>query len=89
MERLLLNASALWLWTPEESEVESGEYQDNADIHGKPFPESVSEEQNIYTDYNDCHRHHVKYDSNLAAHLRLLAYRLDRHPSTITFLRLC
>jgi hypothetical protein len=84
-----LNAGALWSWTPEESEVESGEYQDDADICGKPFPESVSEEQNIYTDYDDCHRYDVKHDRNLAAHFRLLAYRLNRHRSTITLLSLC
>jgi len=40
--------------------VESSEYQDNANIHYQPFPESVSEEHEIYTDYNGCHRHHVK-----------------------------
>jgi hypothetical protein len=37
---------------PEESEVESPEHQDNANIHGQPFPESVSEEREIYTDYD-------------------------------------
>jgi hypothetical protein len=33
----------------------------NANIHYQPFPESVSEEHEIYTDYNGCHRHHVKH----------------------------
>ncbi|MGH6878598.1 MAG: hypothetical protein ACREHV_14645, partial [Rhizomicrobium sp.] len=33
--------------TPEESQVESCEHQDNADIHYQPFPESVSEEHDI------------------------------------------
>jgi putative oxidoreductase len=28
----------------------------------------VSEEQEIYTHYNGCHRHHVKHDSYLSAH---------------------
>src|ERR1700674_5481273 len=55
-------------WTPEESQVESCEHQDNADIHCQPFPESVSEEHEIYTDYDGCHRHHVKHDSYLSAH---------------------
>jgi hypothetical protein len=32
-------------WMPEESPVESSEHQDNANIHGQPFPESVSEER--------------------------------------------
>jgi hypothetical protein len=50
-------------WRHEESQVESSEHQDNANIHDQPFPESVSEEHEIYTDYNDCHRHHVKHYS--------------------------
>jgi hypothetical protein len=55
-------------WTPEESKVESCEHQDDANIHCQPFPESVSEEQEIYTDYDGCHRHHVKHASYLSAH---------------------
>jgi hypothetical protein len=55
-------------WTPEESQVESCEHQDNANIHCQAFPESVSEEHEIYTDYDGCHRHHVKHDSYLSAH---------------------
>src|SRR5208283_1332038 len=55
-------------WTPEESQVESCEHQDNANIHCQPFPESVSEEREIYTDYDGCHRHHVKHDSYPSAH---------------------
>jgi hypothetical protein len=59
-------------WTPEESQVESSEHQDNANIHRQPFPESVSEEHEIYTDYDGCHRHHIKHGSylfTLHAHL--------------------
>src|SRR5271163_4597 len=52
-------------WTPEESEVEGTEHQDNANIHGQPFPEAASEEHEIYTDYDGCHRQHVKHDSYL------------------------
>jgi hypothetical protein len=59
-------------WTPEESEVESCEHQDNANIHCQPFPESVSEEHEIYTDYDGCHGHHVKHDSYLSAHFSIL-----------------
>jgi len=55
-------------WTPEESQVESCEHEDNANIHCQPFPESVSEEHEIYTDYDGCHRHHVKHDSYLSGH---------------------
>src|SRR5579872_972507 len=58
-------------WTPEESQVESCEHQDNANIHCQPFPESVSEEDEIYTDYDGCHRHHVKHDNYLSAHFSL------------------
>jgi hypothetical protein len=66
-----LNAIAPCSWTPEESQVESSEHQDNATIHCQPFPESVSEEHEIYNDYDGCHRHHLKHDSYLSAHFRL------------------
>jgi hypothetical protein len=59
--------------TPEESKVESCEHQDNANIHCQPFPESVSEEHEIYTNYDGCHRHHVKHDSYLSAHFSKIA----------------
>ncbi len=52
----------------EEFEVESSEHQDNANIRRQPFPESVSEEREIYTDYDGRHRHHVKHYSYLSAH---------------------
>jgi hypothetical protein len=46
----------------EYQEVESYEQRDNANIHCQPFPESVSEEeQEIYPDYDGCHRHRVKH----------------------------
>ena len=38
-------------------------------MHYRPFPESVSEEGEIYSDYEGYHCHHVKYDSCLSAHL--------------------
>lgn len=53
---------------PQESQVERCEHQDDSNIHCQPFPESVSEEHEIYTDYDGCHRHHVKHDSYLSAH---------------------
>ena len=68
MWRFPLNAIAPCSWTPEESQVESCEHQDNANIHCQPFPKSVSEEHEIYTDYDGYHRHHVKHDSYLSAH---------------------
>jgi hypothetical protein len=54
--------------TPKESQIESCEYQDNANIHCQPFPESISEEHAIYTDYDGYHSHHVKNDNYLSAH---------------------
>jgi hypothetical protein len=62
-------------WTPKESQVESCEHQDDANIHYQPFPESASEEHEIYTDYDAYHRHHVKHDSYLSAHFSILASR--------------
>jgi hypothetical protein len=53
----------------EESEVKSYERQDNANVHCQPFPQSVSEEREIYTDYDRYHRHQVKHVSYLSAHL--------------------
>ncbi len=65
---VLRSLAQICSWTPEESQVESSEHQDNANIHCQPFPESVSEEHEIYTDYDGCHRQHVKHDSYLSAH---------------------
>ena len=56
---------------PEESQVESSEHQDNANIHCQPFPEMVSEEREIYTDYDGYHRHHVKRDGDPSANFSL------------------
>jgi hypothetical protein len=63
-----LLAIASCSWTPEESQIESYEHQDNANIHSQPFPESVPEEHQIYADYDGYHRHHVKHVSYLSAH---------------------
>jgi hypothetical protein len=52
----------------EKSQVESREHQDNANIRYQPFPESVSEERDIYTDYDGYHHRHVKHDSYQSAH---------------------
>jgi hypothetical protein len=63
-------ATAPCSWTPEEPQVETYEYQDNANIHCQPFPESVSEEHEIYTNDEGYHGHHVKHGSYLSAHFR-------------------
>jgi hypothetical protein len=57
----------------EKSQVESCEYQDNADIHHQPFPKSVSEEHEIRADNGGHHRQHVKRDSYLSAHFSTLS----------------
>jgi hypothetical protein len=57
---------------PQESQVESCEHQDNANVHCQPFPESVSEEQEIYTHYDGRHRHDVKHNNYLSAHFSAL-----------------
>jgi hypothetical protein len=53
---------------PKESEVKSCEHQNNADIRCEPFPELVSEETEIYTDYDGYHRRQIKANSYLSAH---------------------
>jgi len=70
-------------WTPEESKVEGYEDQDNANIHCQPFPESVSEERDIYADYDGYHRHHVKHDSYLSTHFRLVAPSSTTTPTPV------
>jgi hypothetical protein len=47
---------------PQVSQVESGEHQDNSNIHYQPFPKSVSEERQIHSDYDRYHRHDVNHD---------------------------
>jgi len=65
-------------WTPEETQVESCGHQDNANIHCQPFPESVSEEHDIYADYDGCHHHHTK----MAASRRQRSSRRPSHHTT-------
>ena len=55
-------------WASQESQVERREHQDDSNIHHQAFPESVFKEREIYTDYDGCHRQHVKHDSYLSAH---------------------
>src|SRR5580692_13218920 len=51
-----------------ESQIESCEHQDNADIRHQPWPELVSEEQDIDADDDGSHRHHKKDSSHLSPH---------------------
>jgi hypothetical protein len=55
---------------PEEPQVESSEHQDDANIRHQPFQESVSKEDEIYTDDDGCHRHHVQHDNDLRSHFQ-------------------
>jgi hypothetical protein len=75
-------------WTPEESQVERCEHQDDANVHCQPFPESVSEERKIHTDYDGCHCHHVKRDSGLLAHVSLHGLYVKEGANVRTALRL-
>jgi hypothetical protein len=52
---------------PEESQVEGYEDQNDANIHHQPFPDSISEEREIDTDYDSGHRHRVQRQSDLSA----------------------
>jgi hypothetical protein len=62
------SVGGLFSWTPEESQVESYEYQDDANIHCQSFPESISEECEIYADDDGHHRHHVEHPDYPTAH---------------------
>jgi len=55
-------------WASEESQIESREHQDNANVRYQPFPESVSEERDIQTNYDGYHCHDVNCDSDLFVH---------------------
>jgi hypothetical protein len=50
----------------------------NANIHYQPFPESVSEEHEIHTNYNGCHRHDVKHYSYPIAHFSTTSFHFLR-----------
>jgi hypothetical protein len=58
----------LFSWTPQKPPIERCEHKDDSNIHRQPFPEAVSEEDQIHTDYDGCHRHHAKHDRYLSAH---------------------
>lgn len=58
-------------WPLEESQVESCEHQDNANVHCQALPESISEEPEINTDDDGCHRQEVKRAGDVLAHFSL------------------
>jgi hypothetical protein len=63
----LSRASAL---LKEESEVEGSEYQDNSYVRRQPFPEPVSEEQQIDRDDRGCHQDPVECNDEAGFSLR-------------------
>jgi hypothetical protein len=71
----------------EKSQVESREHQKNAYIRHQPFPESISEERQIETDYNGCHRHRVEHNAYPSAHFSNASFHDG--PSAWEFRRHC
>jgi hypothetical protein len=69
-------------WALQESQVESCEHQDNSYIHCQPFPEPVSEEQEINGNYNSYQQHNAEYDRCLFSHFRSSAQSIS--PSAIS-----
>jgi GNAT superfamily N-acetyltransferase len=63
-----VGAAALGLRVLHESQIEGGEHQDNADVDQQPFPESILEEQQIYTNNNGYQHHTVKHDRHVLCH---------------------
>jgi len=59
----------------QESQVESREYEDDSYIHCQPFPEPVSEEQEIDGDDDGDHQRDIKCDSGPCSHLILRSRR--------------
>src|SRR5215813_10783356 len=54
--------------TSQESEIESGEYQNDSDVDRQPRPEPVPEEQDIDRNDDGCEQQHVQYGSRLTSH---------------------
>jgi hypothetical protein len=48
------------LWVLEESQIEGCKHQNDSDVHHQSFPEMVPEDQDIYSDDDGYHRHHVR-----------------------------
>jgi hypothetical protein len=52
----------------QEPPIEGPKYQDDADVHEQPFPESISKEKPIDTDDNGNEQHRVKRDNHALGH---------------------
>jgi hypothetical protein len=63
----------------QKSQIEGCKHQHNPDIHYQPFPKSIFEEQEIYTNDNGNQRHNVKRRRHVPCHLKS-PVRLYRQP---------
>jgi hypothetical protein len=55
--------------------LEGCKYQNNTDIRHQAFPESIPEEQQIHSNYNDYQQTRVERDNHTFCHFRLLSIR--------------
>src|SRR5690349_6978601 len=62
-------AASAYSATFAESEVESPEHEDEADVHCQPCPELVPEEQHIYRDNRGCQDEYNEYGCQWASHV--------------------
>ena len=58
---------------PEEPQIEGRKRQDDAGISHQPLPEQMSEEHEIYSDYDGYHRGNAEDDNQLSVHFKTLA----------------
>jgi Integrase core domain len=66
----------------QESQVDGGKHQDDADVHDEPFPESMPEEQHIDADDNGYLGHEVNCEQHRCRHYGSSSNRhfpLDHH----------
>jgi len=54
----------------QEPEVERSEHEDDANVYRQPFPEVVSEEQDVDSDHDGYQRHHEKPSRYRSSHSR-------------------
>src|SRR5215469_8412668 len=77
-------------WTLQEPQIERHEHQDNSDVHYRPLPEPVPEEQDIHADHDGYQREQIKQDSCLSSHPSFLLRAVSaRYPSRVMHLILC
>jgi hypothetical protein len=52
----------------EESQVEGCKHQNDSDVHHQSIPEIVPEDQDIQSDDDGYHRHHVRHGNHRSGH---------------------